>query len=135
ANGSPDPALQIGFSDLTVGPQDPALFHFTPPAGVTVTRPEHQPEAGPRPGDHGEPAIHTQGEGGDTGMLGQLPAAQPGEREDPLAVFQRVAQPVSGPWGQGWVVRTAVVTVLVTADRRVAVGAVSQQVLEEALTR
>ncbi|MBW0009033.1 MAG: outer membrane lipoprotein carrier protein LolA, partial [Pseudonocardiales bacterium] len=35
ANGSPDPALQIGFSDLTVGSQDPSLFHFTPPAGVT----------------------------------------------------------------------------------------------------
>ena len=33
ANGSPDPALQIGFSHVTVGAQDPALFHFSPPAG------------------------------------------------------------------------------------------------------
>jgi outer membrane lipoprotein-sorting protein len=132
ANGSTDPALQIGFSDLAVGPQDPALFRFTPPAGVMVKRGQHEPEAGPPPEGR---TVHTQGEGWDTAVLGQLPAAAPGEKEDALTTFQRVAHPVSGPWGQGWVVQTAVVTVLVTADRRVAAGAVPQQVLEEALTR
>lgn len=133
ANGSPDPALQVGFSDLSLGAQDPALFHFTPPAGVTLKQPSHAPKGGPTAGEREEPSIHTQGDGWDTVVLGQLPAGQPGK--DPLTMFQRVARPVIGPWGQGWVVQTAVGTVLVTADRRIAAGAVPQQVLDEALTR
>uniref|UniRef100_UPI0015F0750A LolA family protein n=1 Tax=Pseudonocardia pini TaxID=2758030 RepID=UPI0015F0750A len=36
ANGSADPAFQVGFTDLTFGPQDAALFTFTPPPGTTV---------------------------------------------------------------------------------------------------
>ena len=36
AQGSTTPALQVGFTDLTFGPQDPARFTFTPPAGATV---------------------------------------------------------------------------------------------------
>ena len=36
ANGSAEPALRIGFSAVSFGPQDPALFRFTPAAGVTV---------------------------------------------------------------------------------------------------
>ena len=32
------PAVQVGFTSLDVGPQDPSLFHFTLPAGATVTK-------------------------------------------------------------------------------------------------
>ncbi len=130
-NGSPDPALQIGFSDLTVGAQDPALFHFTPPAGVKVERPEF---AKP-PGQHDDNMIHTQGDGWDTLVLGQLPPRQPGARDDPVALIQRIGHPTSGAWGQGWVVQTAVGTVVLTSAGRVAAGAVPQQVLDEALAR
>jgi len=141
ANGSPDPALQIGFSHVTVGAQDPALFHFSPPAGVTVERPQHEPEAGALPGQHERAMIHTEGDGWDTVVLGQLPPARQGPpqrhptRQDPLAVIQRIGRPATGPWGHGWVIQTAVGTVLVTSDGRVAAGAVPQQVLDEALTR
>lgn len=141
ANGSPDPALQIGFSHLTVGAQDPALFHFSPPAGVTVERPRHEPEAGAPPGQHERAMIHTEGDGWDTVVLGQLPPAQQGPtqrdptRQDPLVVIQRIGRPATGPWGHGWVIQTAVGTVLVSSDGRVAAGAVPQQVLDEALTR
>jgi outer membrane lipoprotein-sorting protein len=143
ADGSTDPALQIGFSDLNVGTQDPALFQFTPPAGVTVERSEpstNKPKAGP-PGqpDVAGTMIRTEGDGWDTVVLGQLPPARPDvapdAQRDPLAVFQRIGRPASGPWGDGWVVQTAVATVLVTSDGRVAAGAVPQQVLDEALTR
>lgn len=143
ANGSTDPALQVGFSDLNVGTQDPALFQFTPPAGVTVERSQPtttESKVGP-PGQPGAVAtmLRTEGDGWDTVLLGQLPPAPPDATQDaqrdPLAVFQRVGRPTSGPWGDGWVVQTAVATVLVTSDRRIAVGAVPQQVLDEALTR
>ncbi len=135
ANGSPEPALQIGFSDLTVGAQDPALFRFTPPAGVTVERPEHEPKTGPQPGAREGAMIRTDGDGWDTVLLGRLPAAKSGMDDDPLAMIQRIGRPASGPWGEGWVVQTAVGTVLVSSDGRVAAGAVPQQVLDEALTR
>jgi outer membrane lipoprotein-sorting protein len=139
-NGSPDPALQIGFTDLNVGTQDPALFQFTPPAGVTVERPDPSKNKPPRagaPGQHGAAGtmIRTQGDGWDTVVLGQLPRAGSDPQRDPLAVFQQIGRPASGPWGNGWVVQTAAATVLVTSDGRVAVGAVPQQVLDEALTR
>lgn len=131
-NSSPDPALQIGFSDLTLDAQDPSLFHFAPPAGVRVERPDPSKLQGQHEGD----MIHTQGDGWDTVVLGQLPPEQPGARTDPLALIQRIGRPISGPWGQGWVVQTAMGMVLVSADGRVAAaGAVPQQVLSEALTR
>lgn len=147
ANGSPEPALQIGFTDLDVGAQDPELFRFTPPEGVTVERAErpehprdrpHVPRAPHAPGKHLESAgemIRTVGEGWDTIALGQLPAAAPGAQADPLAMIRQVGRPASGPWGNGWVVQTAVGTVLVASDGRVAAGAVPQQVLSEALAR
>ncbi len=145
-NGSTDPALQIGFSDLNVGTQDPALFQFTPPAGVTVERPQPSNNKPPGRRDAAGSMISTQGDGWDTVLLGQLPSARPdsgrpdaerpdAEKRDPMALVQQIGQPASGPWGQGWVVQTAVVTVLVTSDGRVAAGAVPQQVLDEALTR
>jgi outer membrane lipoprotein-sorting protein len=148
ADGSPDPALQIGFSDLELGAQDPALFQFTPPKGVTVERPDG-PQASPghresppghqqAPPGHREAAasmIRTMGEGWDTVMVGQLPGAGSGTETDPLAMVSQLGRPASGPWGHGWVVQTAVGTVLVADDGRVAVGAVPQQVLDEALTR
>lgn len=141
ANGSAEPALQVGFTDLDVGPQDPALFRFSPPEGVPVQRAEHPKRPGDRqhaPGKHLESAgemIRTVGEGWDTIALGQLPAAGPGAEADPLAMIRQVGRPAGGPWGHGWVVRTAVGTVLVAADGRVAAGAVPQQVLSEALAR
>ena len=142
ANGSPDPALRIGFTDLNVGTQDPALFQFTPPAGVTVERPglsKNEPKGDASPGRFEQGMIRTQGDGWDTVVLGQLPPArtgtEPDPQLDPLAVIQRIGRPASGPWGNGWVVQTAVATVLVTSDGRVAAGAVPQQVLDEALTR
>ncbi|MGH3983884.1 MAG: LolA family protein [Pseudonocardiaceae bacterium] len=142
ADGSTDPVLQIGFSDLNVGTQDPALFQFTPPAGVMVERSEpstNEPKTGPAHPDAAGTMIRTEGDGWDTVVLGQLPSARPDvasdAQRDPLAVFQRIGRPVSGPWGNGWVVQTAVATVLVTSDRRVAAGAVPQQVLDEALAR
>jgi outer membrane lipoprotein-sorting protein len=142
ADGSTDPALQIGFSDLNVGTQDPALFQFTPPAGVTVERAQlstNEPKTGLGHPDTEGTMIRTEGDGWDTVVLGQLPPARPDvapdAQRDPLAVFQRIGRPASGPWGNGWVVQTAVATVLVTSDGRVAAGAVPQQVLDEALTR
>jgi outer membrane lipoprotein-sorting protein len=126
ANGSPEPALQIGFTDLELGAQDDELFTFTPPEGVAVRRPE-LPEW---PDRRGLLVVRTVGDGWDAVALGRLPADA-----QALALARELGRPASGPWGDGWVIHSAVGTVLVTSDGRVAAGAVPQQVLDEALAR
>ena len=41
--------------------------------------------------------------------------------------------PVSGSWGSGTLIRTAVASAIITADGRIAAGAVPEQVLTDAL--
>lgn len=128
-NGATEPALRIGFTDIEVGPQDAGLFTFTPPEGVTVERPDgalgggwvaYSPLSGP--------AVQVVGDGWDTVLLGSVPP-------EALEMVAQVGRPASGAWGDGWVVQTAVGTVLVGSDGRVAAGAVPQQVLAEVLAR
>ena len=161
ANGQAEPAVQIGFTEIDVAPQDPGTFTFTPPAGARVT--EHADDA------HGGPAAvaagglgqvmrklttQTVGEGWDTVAVAKLPAevgavlgggdgkddnaGKPGrparsDRGDVLGMLRQFGTPVDTPFGQAWVFRTKVGTAMVTADGRAAIGAVPEQVLVEAI--
>jgi len=127
AQGSTDPVLQLGFTDITFGPQDPSLFTFTPPPGATVTTEAPRPDAGTKPES---PARTVVGEGWDTVIVAAAPAQQTRDTTD----LRSLGTPVSGPWGQGWMISTAVATAIVTSDGRVAAGAVPEQVLSDALT-
>jgi outer membrane lipoprotein-sorting protein len=137
AQGSGEPALQVGFSEIAYGPQDPALFTFTPPPGTTVQ------DAPARDGDRpeGDRQGTTVGDGWDTVMIGQAPRGGQGEQPEGQARpegapdLSALGTPVSGPWGSGRVITTAVATVIVTDDGRIAAGAVPEQVLTEALAR
>jgi outer membrane lipoprotein-sorting protein len=132
AQGSDEPVLQLGFTELAFGPQDPAQFTFTPPPGADVRTPEDLREdlpEGDRPEKPEGLAPTVVGEGWDTVVTAQLPA---GEVPAELAALGR---PVSGPWGSGTLVSTSVASAIVTADGRVAAGAVPEQVLTEALSR
>ncbi|WP_258343093.1 LolA family protein [Saccharopolyspora gregorii] len=150
-NGSDEPALRAGFSELDLSQPDPAMFRFTPPAGTKVEeapagdrhhregRPEGRPE---HAGQH--PTV--VGDGWDTVLVAHLPqqperAESPrgedgqrgGERANPQALAQQLGKPVSGPWGDGWLISTKVGSALVTSDGRVAAGAVPEQVLTTAV--
>ncbi|WP_433785683.1 LolA family protein [Actinomycetospora sp. CA-101289] len=132
AQGSGEPALQVGFSEIAYGPQDPALFTFTPPPGTTVQ------DAPARDGVHpdGDRPGTTVGDGWDRVVVGQVPAPEQGQaRPEGAPDLSALGTPVSGPWGTGRVITTAVATIIVTDDGRFAAGAVPQQVLTEALTR
>ncbi len=129
ANGSTDPALQIGYRDLTFGAQDPSLFTFTPPAGSTVTAPEAKQEGKPEGKPAGATAPTVVGDGWDRVLVAAVPEQEGGPNLSALGT------PVSGAWGSGRLITTAVATAIVTDDGRIAVGAVPQQVLTEALTR
>jgi outer membrane lipoprotein-sorting protein len=149
APGSSNPVLSVGFTDLTVGPQDAGLFQFIPPPGTTVTEGE-PPDVGPAASwlDN----VKFVGDGWDMVVLTKLPpgvldgSAYSGSRHvpfnkpgvgdfDPQAMLERIGTPVNGPWGRGTLVSTAVVSAIVTSDGRIAAGAVPQQVLTEALSR
>ena len=148
-NGSPDPALQAGFSDVTFGPQDPSLFTFTPPPGTTV---EEAPARGGAPDQRPGPGVNQPGgptvvgEGWDTVVVAQRPAQtdrpdrqRPGPGgpggPDGAVDLNSLGTPVSGPWGTGRQITTAVGSAIIVDDGRVAAGAVPPQVLVEALSQ
>lgn len=137
ATGASEPALQAGFTELNYGAQDPALFTFTPPPGATVE--ERQPRAA-TPGQPTEADRTVVGEGWDTVVLAKRPAPDtatpaPGTEQNEAPDLSTLGTPVSGPWGKGRLITTAVGSAIVTDDNRVALGAVPEQVLTEALTR
>ncbi|MEV0704325.1 outer membrane lipoprotein carrier protein LolA [Saccharopolyspora sp. NPDC050389] len=132
-NGSNDPAFQVGFSDLDLGAPDPALFQFTPPAGAKVEdgKAEHEPQQRPA---HPQGEHKVVGDGWDLVVVAQLPQQQEKQGgQDLRQVAERVGKPVSGPWGNGWIIGTAAGNALLTSDGRVAAGAVPEQVLTAAL--
>jgi outer membrane lipoprotein-sorting protein len=142
ANGSTDPALQVGFTDLTFGAQDPSMFTFTPPPGATVEpAPAHDAKQPGRPEGAAAPKI--VGDGWDTvavasgsqlgGVLDDPKTA--GAEGRPTVDLAALGTPVSGPWGRGTLISTAVASAIVTDDGRVAAGAVPEQVLTEALAK
>lgn len=148
ANGQADPALKAGFTKFESGPQDAGLFAFTPPAGATVTEEDPAKELrGQKPEDFlGDLDLNTYGEGWDTVLTGTIPADAlstpiPGDdqrrgpegMDNPLELLGSIGKQVSGDFGTGYVIETNVGTALVTEDGKVALGAVPEQVVIEAV--
>ena len=133
AAGSTEPALQVGFTELTFRPQDAERFTFTPPPGATVT------DAPARDAQQASPDATTVGDGWDTVKIMSRPAdttpetAAPGEPAPPD--LSSIGNPVSGAWGSGRLITTAVGSAIITDDGRVAAGAVPEQVLTDALAQ
>jgi outer membrane lipoprotein-sorting protein len=120
ANGSADPALRLGFTDVHFGPQDPSLFRFTPPSGASVRAVMASHTS--RPAIRRATRTRMVGSGWSAVLVRRM---RPSERPKGL--------PISGSWGQGRLVSTAIGNAVFTSDGRLAVGAVPAQVLTEAL--
>lgn len=123
AQGSSDPVLQAGYTDLTFGPQDASLFTFTPPPGATVT------EANSGGSGARAPNAAVVGDGWDAVRVQKIT-----DTKD-LDQLKSLGTAVSGPWGSGREISTSVGTAIITDDGRVAVGAVPEQVLTAALAK
>lgn len=114
----PEPVLRIGFDDVTFGPQDPALFTFTPPPGVTVEdkglkdkgnagegnadKGNGPDAAAPGRGHHPEPggadAPRTVGDGWDAVVVGTVPQGRDPQATGPQATSPQTSSPqTSGP--------------------------------------
>ncbi|WP_308282729.1 LolA family protein [Pseudonocardia nigra] len=145
ANGSSEPVLELGFTDIEFAEQDPSLFTFTPPPGAEVQEPEESTRPGHDMRHEGDGAAPTiVGEGWDTVVvadMGDRPAEEPADADAEHGRFggeemdlSALGTPVSGPWGSGTLITTAVASAIITDDGRIAAGAVPEQVLTEALS-
>ena len=138
ARGASSPAFQVGYTDIHFVKPAAADLSFTPPPGATVT----QVNLSDHPGgarDHATPDVTTTGSGWLTVL--ELPssaltgASAPGSghsRGDDGAVLRTLlaaATPVHGAWGSGRLLRTSLVSVLITDQGHTFVGAVQPSVL------
>jgi outer membrane lipoprotein-sorting protein len=140
ANGQADPAVKIGFTDFTHAAQDPKLFTFTPPAGATVSEKKVEDSFH---GQHLEDwlakaDLKTVGRGWDIVATGRIPAEVMNKSGDEsgqnlISLLGTFGKEVHGDFGTGYVISASVGTALITEDGKVAVGAVPQQVVVDAI--
>jgi outer membrane lipoprotein-sorting protein len=143
ANGQADPAVKVGFTEFTSGAQDPELFTFTPPAGATVSEEEVPEQVHGKSVDDwmAKADLKTVGRGWDVVATGKVPAdalaaAEGMSREngqDVFALLGTFGKEVHGDFGTGYVISASVGTALITEDGRVAIGAVPEQVVVDAI--
>ncbi|MEU8322084.1 DUF2092 domain-containing protein [Nonomuraea sp. NPDC048881] len=158
AKGSAEPAFQVGFTQVTFTPPAAENFAFTPPAGAKVEEKDLS-ELGDakRAEQHAEQAekvageLKVVGDGWTTVAVlpfkpedltaagrpaaGEGPTPGDGSKADVGALADTVlksATPVSGTWGSGRLIRTKLVTVLLTDDGRLLAGAVTPEEITQA---
>jgi outer membrane lipoprotein-sorting protein len=153
-NGTDEPAVQVGFSELNVGAQDAGLFRFTPSASAKVEEKEAEAPSDQDKADAekaiGEVSPQVVGDGWDTVVVAKAPAeALSGmqlpnedrpegrgpdrEQANPQDLLKQLGKQVSGSWGSGTLISSKIGNVLLADDGRVALGAVPEQVLTEAI--
>jgi outer membrane lipoprotein-sorting protein len=142
AKGKQDPAFEVGFTQVQFRAPADDVFDFTPPPGAKLTE-KTLPGGG---GDHGRPAQPPSSSNGPA-VLGDswtsvlvardvnLGAGGSGPDAALLRELQRAATPVQGAFGHGRLLRTTLLTVLLTDDGRLYAGAVTPQAIQAAADR
>ena len=148
AKGAKSPAAQVGFTSVSFVKPAAANFAFTAPAGATV-KTEHLGRDAPA-SKHG----HTTGNDSTIGSgwlaVANLPSSAltqatqatggpkssgsglNGDTGEVLGALVKSATRVSGSWGSGRLIKTSLISLLITDQGRVLVGAVTPQVLYSA---
>jgi len=142
ARGRSSPALAIGFTSLSFARPAASNFPFAPPPGAHVKTVRlsgfHYGWSGVPPVAGGQgpvPGARTFGTGWLT--VADIPAGQitasAGHHSrqglGPLALLLKAAKPVRGSWGSGRLLRTSLLSVLLTSKGQLLVGAVTPAVL------
>jgi outer membrane lipoprotein-sorting protein len=122
ARNASSPAVDVAFTSIRFGPQAERNFIFSPPPNATVHEAGSSHRAAePRAatGSHAKP--RTAGSGWTT-----VVALDPGKAAVAklLGPVGKTLTPVSGAWGTGRLLESALVSVLVTTDGRLFAGAV-----------
>lgn len=158
AKDAQSPAVQVGYTQLSITNPAPANLTFTPPPGATVKVVNLGQAKGhaaqPGSGSLAASGFGTYGSGwltvaafpqsdltsfGTGPASSSQPAASPsgvgalgGDSREVLNALLGAASPVSGPWGSGTLLKTSLVSMLITGGE-VYVGAVQPSVLEAAV--
>ncbi|SDH89093.1 Outer membrane lipoprotein-sorting protein [Sinosporangium album] len=153
AKGSAEPAIEFGFSEITFSPPAEENFTFTPPPGVTVKEMELSADTLKELGAERVPGKAPEGRAthigtgwttvaslpfNDRDLLAALWPAGADSESEPRRLVASVLNSgtkVSGPWGSGRLISTKLLTVLITDDGRLLVGAVTPKALTEAAGR
>jgi hypothetical protein len=127
ARGGSSPALDVSYTSITFAQPDPSMFTFTPPAGVTVT------EGSLDPGAPGAPAPAAVPGGSRPQLIGSgwttVALVRGAALGDQARAMLSSLPAVSGAWGSGRLLDSAVLSVLITDDGRMLAGAVPPEVL------
>lgn len=147
-----DPAVDVGFDDVSFAVPSASTFSFTPPKGTKIT--EGKEQGGLRP-DRGRPGIEPQpsepksskplplrpepDKGNAPTVIGKgwdaVVMARTGAPDQMVRQLLSKAPSVSGSWGTGKVLTSRMVSVLFTDDGRVFAGLVTPTVLEQAAAK
>jgi outer membrane lipoprotein-sorting protein len=143
ARGATSPAFQVGYTFIQFVTPSPSDVNFTPPPGATITKANLAggQKAGPSR-DTGNVGAYGSGwltvlDLPSSGLTsGASPAGGPvsisnsaGDSGAVLNALLGSATPVSGSWGSGRLLRTSLVSALITSNGRLFVGAVQPSVL------
>jgi len=139
ARGASTPAFQVGYTAIQFVTPAPADLRFTPPPGSTVT--QENLAGGDRGQGKATPGFSTIGSSWLTvlklpssvltsgGPVAQGNGSAPDESAAVLRTLVAAATPVHGAWGSGRLLRTSLVSVLITDQGSAYVGAVQPSVL------
>ena len=138
ARGADKPAINAGFTKVDFSVPAASRFTFTPPPGSTVTQVQPAPSS-QRPTPKRPVSWRTVGSGWSTVLVGRAPASSPGAGPSgqapsgtPDGLMQLLPR-VSGAWGSGHLLKSALFSAVITNDGRIAVGAVAPSQLYAAL--
>jgi outer membrane lipoprotein-sorting protein len=139
ARGASHPAFEIGFTSFSTATPPDSTFAFTPPPGATVEQGQLPSHHGPtsRAGAHAMVGDRPDvvGKGWTSVLVAPLPQTVGGSQGDQTSPLLDALPRVSGAWGSGHLLRSALLSAVVTDDGRVAVGAVPPGLLYAALGR
>ena len=139
ARGASSPAFQVGYTDIAFVKPAAADLSFTPPPGAKVSQVNLSDSHPGASMNHATPDVTTIGSGWLTVL--KLPSSTltqgaPGSggpsAGDSTAVLRTLlasATPVHGTWGSGRLLRTGLVSVLITDQGPTFIGAVQPSVL------
>ncbi len=147
ARGATTPAFQVGYTAIQFVTPAPADLSFTPPPGAKVTQSDMTGARAQRQGASPDassigsgwltvldlpssglmPAPKAAGSGGPVSVNGGNGGS--GESSALIGALLGSATRVSGSWGSGRLLRTSLITVLVTDNGRLFIGAVQPSVL------
>lgn len=140
AKGATAPAFQVGFTAFSTATPDASLFGFSPPPGATVKQGSSFTRPGPA---HRASASHASlatptvvGRGWTSVVVATVPNDKSTSGQaSPLQGILDKLPTVSGSWGTGHLLSSALFSAVLTDDGRVAAGAVAPSLLYRALAQ